>query len=295
MAFDLSEISQHIQNAEEVVRKAALDAATARHFYKVVDVKGPYNLHQIDDEVIFQEGGCGWSPSGDTALIDRQIEPALISVQKEYCKADLLKTYKNYDVNLKDSNVPFEDYVLDLTLTGTRENIEKMIWQGDGVGASFEGVLSILDTDNAPEVNVASGTTATAFLEKVYHNIDERVADKAVIFVGAKVFREALMEYANSTFSTQIDFSNVKDEFVMPGTDGTRIIKVNGLNATAGYDYAVAGDPRMFVFGVSSDDDINTLLSGYDEKELKLWVRMDFLAGTQVLFPELVVVGKRAK
>lgn len=295
MAFDLSEISQHIQNAEEVVRKAALDAATARHFYKVVDVKGPYNLHQIDDEVIFQEGGCDWTPSGNTALVDRQIEPTLISVQKEYCKTDLLKTYKNYAVNLKDKDVPFEDYVLGLTLDGTRENIEKMIWQGDGVGASFEGVLSILDDDSAPEVNVASGTTATEFLQSVYHNIDERVADKAVIFVGSKVFREALMEYANSTFSTQIDFSNVKDEFVMPGTDGTRVIKVNGLNATADYDYAVAGDPRMFVFGVSSDDDINTLLSGYDEKKLMLWVRMDFLAGTQVLFPELVVVGKRAK
>jgi hypothetical protein len=84
------------------------------------------------------------------------------------------------------------------------------------------------------------------------------------------------------------------DEVVIPGTN-TRVIKVNGLNnSTYGTvsDVVVAADPMNLFYGYDVEDSPEALDVWYSKDNDSIRLRMTTNIGTQVAFPnEVVVMG----
>lgn len=83
-------------------------------------------------------------------------------------------------------------------------------------------------------------------------------------------------------------------EATLIGTN-VKIVAVNGLANTVGYDYIVAGSVDNMFYGCDGTGDKDAFDFWYSQDARVFRLAVEFLVGTQVAFPDEVVLGKRAK
>lgn len=282
------------EHRSELLSKAMLDGKSRRAFNLMTDVKGPTTLNIMDTDVVFGALQCGWNESGSTEFTQRTLTPKGLSVNMAFCDKKLLGTYAQYEVKVAAGmeELPFEEKWVGQILDSVNEQIEHMLYFGTGEGAEFKGIVPILSAESASTifVNAASGASAYEFIKAVAAKIPVKVKNP-VILVSTPLYREWMQNLVSANLY-HFDPANGENEYRLPGTD-IRVIAVNGLIDSA-TTVAIAADMNNLFYGVSADEDTDTFDLWYSKDNREFRLAIQFVAGTQVAFPDEVVLGVRA-
>lgn len=278
------------RNREELIAKAVLAPKSAAYMQLQTGVKGNTTINLLDTDVVFGDGStCGFTDAGSATVTQRQIKPAIMKVNMEFCEKNLLGTYAQYQVKLKAGleTMPFEEYILNHVADKVQAKLEKFIWQGDSSQSEtqFDGLLKTLAADGA--LTVTAGANENATILALYNRLpNEAHADDTVIFAAPSKFRAWIQELVAANMYHWN--ANDKDgEYTIPGTN-TKVISVPGLEgATSGY---VAGRLSNFFVGVDIEDAADTVKLVYDERTETFLLKMLFNEGVNVAFPDQVVI-----
>lgn len=296
----VSGISQYVdENKTGLIAKSVLGAKSASLFNLMSGVKGPATLNLLNTDVVLQDGSeCGWSASGSSEISQRVLTPAHLKVNMSFCDKNLLKTWKNYEVKVAagQKTLPFEEDFMNGIADGVAEAIEKMIYQGTGSNGDFEGLISILGSA-VPTGNTkteAQGTPAYTAIKDAYMALPERaIKDDTVILVGAGLFRKFIQELVSANLY-HFNPNDKEGEYMLPGTN-VKVIAVNGLNETATYDYIIAGRLSNLFYGISGENDTDTLDVWYSKDNQEFRVAVEAIVGVQVAYPSEVAFVKVTK
>jgi len=279
------------EHRSELLSKAMLDGKSRRAFNLMTDVKGPTSLNIMDTNVVFGELSCGWNESGSTEFSQRKLEPKNLSVNMAFCDKKLLGTYAQYEVKVAAGleEMPFEEKWTSQILASVNEQVERMIYQGTGTGASFKGLIPILSAETGTiKVTASTGASAYDYLKEVAKAIPVAVK-RPVILVSTPLYREYMQDLVAANLY-HFDPANGENEYKLPGTD-IKVIAVDGLN---GVENVIAADMNNLFYGVSADEDTDTFDLWYSKDNREFRLAINFVAGVQVAFPNEVVLGKRS-
>lgn len=281
------------EHRSDLLAKAILDGKSRRAFNLMTDVKGPTALNILDTDVHFQELACGWNESGSSEFSQRILTPKELMVEMAFCDKKLLKTWAQYEVKVAAGmeTLPFEEKWVGQILASVNEQLEKMLYQGNGSGASFEGLLSILANDDATiSASTASGASAYEFIKAVAAAIPVQVKDP-VILVSIPLYREFMQDLVAANLF-HYDPGQGENEYRLPGTD-IRVIAVDGL--VGADNKAIAANMNNLFYGCSADEDSDTFDLWYSKDNREFRLAINFIAGVQVAFPDEVVLGTRGE
>lgn len=288
MAINVNGLEAYVDEQRlPLIKKAVLGGKSIGMINLQTGVKKSAALNLINVTPTLQAGGCGFNAQGDATLSQRVINTELLKVNMEFCDKDLLAYWAGYEVKVGagKEQLPFEEYLTSAIIEGINEKVENLVWQGDkSKGAEFDGILTILDGE---DVVTAQGTGAYAAIKAAYAAIPVAVLPKATIFVGADTFRSYMLEMVEKNyFHYAADGADVQ-EFIVPGTN-TKVVAVNGLNGT---NKVVAADAQNLFYGCDMLDDAETFDLFYSKDNRAYRLVVEFNSGTQVAFPNEVVVG----
>lgn len=295
MAYTVNALPDYVeQNRLPLLAAAVLKGKTVEVINRQSGIKGKAALNIVDVTAPFQAGKtCGFNASGNDTFSQRVIETVMVKVEKEWCWKDLIGKWAEYEYRVVagEKTLAFEEFFLNEVAKKIAAEIETIIWQGS-VTPAITGLLGHLTAASV------SGTAFTATddykrILEVYAAIPEAVLDDAVIFVSAARFRGFVQGLVAANLY-HYDPSAPVDEVIIPGTN-TRVIKVNGLNgSTYGTvsDVVVAADPMNLFYGYDVEDSAEALDVWYSKDNDSIRLRMTTNIGTQVAFPnEVVVMG----
>lgn len=295
MAYDVTALPAYVQeNRLPLLAAAVLKGKTVEVINRQSGVKGKAALNIVDITApVSPFNTCGFSPKGPDAFSQRIIETALLKVEKEWCWKDLIGYWNEYEYRViaGDKTLAFEEFFLNEIAKKISETIETLVWQGQA-NIGVNGLLNVLNTASVTATQF-TGADDYAKIMEAYMAIPEEVLDKAAIFVSAGRFRGFV---AGMTAANLFHFNPGApvDEVVIPGTN-TRVIKVNGLNNStygAVSDVVVAADPMNLVYGYDIEDSDKAFDVWYSRDNDTIRLRATFNIGTQVAFPnEVIVMG----
>ena len=280
------------EHRSELLSKAMLDGKSRRAFNLMTDVKGPTTLNIMDTNVVFGELQCGWNESGSTEFSQRTLTPKALTVNMAFCDKKLLNTYAQYEVKVAAGmeELPFDEKWTNQILASVNEQVEHMLYYGSGDGAEFKGIVPILSGEtSAVKVNAVSGASAYEFIKSVAAAIPVKVKDP-VILVSTPLYREWMQDLVAANLF-HYDPANGENEYRLPGTD-IRVIAVNGL-INDDLTVAIAANMDNLFYGVSADEDQDTFDIWYSKDNREFRLAINFIAGTQVAFPDEIVLGIR--
>ena len=299
MAYNVTSLPAYVEERRlPLIAEAVLKAKSASLMNLQTDIKSSAAINLINTNPIFQEGGCGWNAQGDVTFSQRIINTGLVKLNMAFCEKDLLKTWLSYEVKagLADDSLAFEEYFIGNIIDNVKAGVEKAIWQGDTASDDAtlkhtDGLIKILNAaDGVVKPTIASGTSAYDAIKAVYLAIPEKVLDKAVILVGADVFRSYMQEMVEKNFYHYAADGMPSEEFIIPGTN-TRVIAVNGLNGT---NKIVASALDNLFYGCDMMNDNETFDIWYSKDFQEHRLAMSFNFGVQVGFPDEVVIATLA-
>ena len=295
MGVILTGLTQYIDERRlPLITEAVLKSKTASLVNVQSDVKFKSALNLITVAPVLQDGSaCGWTEAGDAELSQRIITAPVIKVNQSFCHKDFLKYWTNYEVRVGvgEEKMPFEEYFTGQIVENVKAANEKLIWQGDTASDNdtlklTDGFLKVIG-DGA--VTAATASKAYDAIKNVYMAIPEKVLDKAVIFVGADVYRQFIQEMVEKNLY-HYSANGTDGEFIFPATN-TKVIAVNGLNGT---NKIVAARPENLFVGVDMAGDAEKFEMWYSKDNDEYRLAIQFNLGTQVAYLDEIVVGGKA-
>lgn len=295
MSVILTGLTQYIDERRlPLISEAVLKSKTATMVNVQSDVKFKSALNLISVAPVLQDGSaCGWTDAGDAELSQRIITAPVIKVNQSFCHKDFLKYWTNYEVRVGvgEDKMPFEEYFTSQIVENVKAANEKLIWQGDTASDDdtlklTDGFLKVIGDDAVTAATAASAYTA---IKNVYMAIPEKVLDKAVIFVGADVYRQFIQEMVDKNLY-HYSANGTDGEFIFPATN-TKVVSVNGLNGTK---KIVAARPENLFIGVDMADDAEKFEMWYSKDNDEYRLAIQYNLGTQVAFTDEIVIGGKA-
>lgn len=305
MAINVNSLSTYVDEQRlPLIRKAVLGARTTYHFNLMTGVKGATALNLLSTEVVFGDGTeCGWNEAGESTLSQRVLTPGAIAVNMSFCDKTLLKTWANYEVKVAagQKTLPFEEDFLAGVGESINAKLEKALWQGDTDSQDanlnkFDGIIKIAESATlGGTVTYTSGDTVSDIVADVYAAIPAEAFSKGevVLYMGADKYRTYIQELianGNLVITNALQDVAMPDSVLIPGTD-VRVIYVNGLNGT-GKMFASYKDNFVYGVDMTGDEEKYDFWYSQDNREHRLAV--EFVAGTQIAYPDMVVEAKQA-
>lgn len=287
-----------------LLRKAVIEAKSAREFNLQTGIKGATALNLLATNVAFGDGAtCGWNEAGESTLSQRQIVPGAIKVNMAFCDKQLLKTWMNYEVKVAagQKTLPFEEDFMNGVVDDIKAKLEKAIWQGDKASSDanlnkFDGMIKILDAATvAKTVTYADGATIASIVNDVYAAIPSAAFSKGevVLYMGADAYRAYIQELianGNLVITNGVNEVAMPESVLIPGTN-VRVHGVAGLDNTGRF-YASYRD--NFVYGTDMQGDEEKMEMWYSQDNREYRLAVEFTAGVQAAFPDMVVIAKKA-
>lgn len=277
-----------------LIAAAVLGGDTAKLFNLQTDVKTTAALNLLSTDVEFGDGStCGWDPTGTQELSQRLIETGQIKINMPYCEKDMLKYWTQYQVRIAagDKELPFEEYFISEVLKDVKAKLEVAIFQGDTDSNDenlnkFDGLIKILG-DESDVVSFTAGADVYASVLAAYMAIPEEALDGATILIGADDFRSFVQGMVEKNFY-HYDPNRPIDSVLIPGTN-VAVRKANGLNGT---HKLIAGQlDKNFFYGCDMVNDEEKFEFWYSKDNREFRLVIEFNAGVQVAFPNMVVMG----
>lgn len=303
MAINVSNLTTYVDEQRvPLLRNAVLGARTAYHFNLMTGVKGATALNLLQTTVEFGDGNdCGWNEAGESTLSQRTLTPGAIAINMSFCDKKLLKTWANHEVRVAagQKTLPFEEDFMKGVGEAIAARLEKALWQGDTASSDanlnkFDGMIKILNGATvAATVDYSSSDSVSDIVSQMYGKIPAEAFNKGevVLYMGADKYRAYIQELianGNLVITAGINDVAMPDSVLIPGTN-VRVIYVDGLNGTGKF-YASYKD--NFVYGVDLEDDSEKYDFWYSQDNREHRLAVEFIAGTQVAYPDMVVVAK---
>jgi hypothetical protein len=302
MAFNITTITGYVAaNEKQLIGKAVIAGVTASKLNLQTGVKGSAYLNLMTADPILASGAsCGWNGAGTTTVTKRQINTSLIKINQEFCDKDLIGTALQYDVKIAvgAKTLPFEQEFINQNLAMINKKLEELIWMGDTTGATsthldlFDGFAKILGSaagvvDASVSGKTLLGNTLDA-INAIVASFPNEIMTRTdlTIFVGIDVYRKAIKAYqdANLFHFVPADLTGAF-ETVIPGTN----IKLVGVHGLTGKNKAYASYAENMYLGTDLEGDNDKFAFWYSEDNRMFRMAVEFNAGVQVAFPDMVV------
>ena len=287
-AYDVSSIGGYVdQVGGELLSKALIGATTPKYVNVRLGIKGTQALNLLNSTAYFQDGTCGWSPSGTTTYTQHNITTCAEKYNEALCYKDLYDTYQSMLMapGQTQESVPFEQQIADLKVKQIQQRIEQQLWQNTTAGGGcFNGFALLISqsTGNTYASAVASSSGTTFSSSATYGQAGNPITevDKLInVLDDNAMSREDLrvfMSYANfrlyvqaltraNFFQNYIGSTDITAmmEATHPNTN-VKVIPTIGLNGSA---QVTIGPAEYMVVGFD-------LLS--DHEKLVIWYSKDF-------------------
>ena len=291
----MSSLPEYVEQRRlPLIAEAVLGGDSAKLFNLQTDVKTSAALNLLSTDVEFGDGSeCGWDEAGTQTLSQRILETGLIKINMAYCEKVMLKYWTQYQVRVAATGkeLPFEEYFINEVIKDVKAKLEMAIFQGDTDDADpnlnkFDGLIKILG-DEADVVTFSAGADVAESILAAYMAIPEEALEGATILIGADDFREYVQALvAQNLF--HYDPNRPVDVVYIPGTN-VAVRKANGLNGT---HKLIAGQlDKNFFYGCDMVNDEEKFDFWYSKDNREFRLAIEFNAGVQVAFPDMVVMG----
>ena len=298
MSLNISAISGYVQaNEKELIGKALIGGKTASLLNLQTNVKGSSYLNLLDANPTLQAGGCGWNMEGSNTVTRREIKTGPIKVNVSFCDKDLIGTSLQHDVKVAvgSKTLPFEEEFINQNLASIQKQLEAAIWQGDTDSLvdnlkHFDGFIKILDGASVVDAGTTLDVVAKAkeAVEAVVQALPNEIMDRndKVIFAGYDVFRAYIAQLqAANMYHYTAELAGAM-EIVIPGTD----IKLIGVHGLTGQDKIYGTYLENMYLGTDLEGDSEKFAFWYSEDNSEFRLKVEFNAGVQVAFVDMVAV-----
>ena len=304
MAFNVSGLTAYVKENTELLTKEAIFGSrkgdTIAKAGKELGVKTKARMHQLAVSAPLQNGnGCGFNASGDDVLSEREIEVAIVKVNKSWCPDDLIGKVYEYEVNLAagKEELPFEAKLMDEVNLDINKQLETLVWQGNKSASAgtyldlIDGLLTIAaGADSASTITgeTASGTAIYNAIKEAIFAIPEDMLDEAVVFVSPSNYRkfvDALVEKNLYHFAPDAKQEDI--DITFPGTD-IPVHKTIGMAGVNDKIYITTWKNIRFGSDMLNDKEEYKLWFSDDDDIFKLKVK--FAAGVNTVYPDMVVL-----
>lgn len=311
MAFDVSSLTNYTaENQFPLMIKTVLGAKMMSLATVVPSIKGPSKLPQIAQTIFFQEDGCSFNASGDTAFSQRTLTPGKVKINDSWCPKELEPKYFAQEMR---AGAHYENVTPEYVWQAIMEEyadkvanaVDVAVWQGDTVSGTgnnshWDGFIKLLTsgtsdadpTDSISDLHVPSEAVSAQWL--VYNKASElglTQYDDFRVLLGYDDYA-ALVQGLNTgsiTYGTLNDAGGDKDVegqgLVMFGTN-LKVIPVAGLT---GQNKLYAGRMSNFFVGVDAEGDFTNFETWYSQDDRVVKLAIEFKLGCQVAFPDEVI------
>jgi len=297
-AYSVASIGNYVdQVGGELLSKALIGGTTAKYANVRLGIKGTQALNLLNSTAYFNDGTCGWDPSGTTTFTQRNITTCAEKYNEALCYKDLFDTYQSMLMapGQTQESVPFEQQIADLKVKQIQQRIEQKLWQATtGGGDCFDGFKTLISTGTTGVAN-SSGVTFSSSaaygvsgnpiteVDQLINVLDDNAMSREdlIVFMSYANFRlyvQALTRanfFANYIGSTSID-ANM--EAVHPNTN-VKVVPTIGLN---GSNKVVIGPREYFVVGFDLLSDHEKLVMWYSKDFDELRLRANYNYGAQI-------------
>lgn len=305
MAYNVSGLTAYVKDNRELLTKEAIFGSrkgdTIAKAGKELGVKNKARMHQLSVNAPLQNGkGCGFNASGDDTISEREIEVAIMKVNKSWCPDDLIgKLYEN-EVNLAAGRetLPFEAKLMEEVNLSVNKQLEELVWKGDKNAASpdlINGLLTIAkgaDSASTITTSIASGTSVYNSVKQVIMAIPEDLLDEAVVFAAPAIYRKFVDELVEKNLYHFAPGADQEDrDIYFPGTS-IPVHKTIGLTGNKRDIYCTSWNNIRFATDLLEDKEEYRVWFSEDDDNFKLKIK--FAAGVNTVYPDFVVLGTAA-
>lgn len=302
MAFNVSGINAYTnETAQGLIKQAVLAGNTMDYVTVVPGIKYKEALNILDNTVTIAAATCGWSPAGSVAFTQRDIEVTALEVKDALCEKTLEKYWMGQLMKpgaAKDDQlgpILAQSYV-----DGIKVENEKNIWLGVkgstavGVPNKIDGFLEILSGESYVGVTAAAGPHTSA---NILAHVDAMIAaapevlstlTDLTMFMSVSTFRILASALADKNYFNVNTNIGTALEFVNP-INGVKFVGVPGL---AGSTSLVLTYASNLVIGTDLVNEEEKFDIWYSRDNDEVRVNIQYKLGTQVQFPELVVLNQ---
>ena len=314
MAFDLSSLTAYTnQERLPLLTRAIAGAKTQKLITPQTGIKSVAAINLMTTDAIFQPGStCGFSPSGTTALSQRNIIVGKVKVHERICPKDL-EAYWSQMLLRGEGSTPedinsFRDAYTALKTAEIALQCENALWMGDITSTNanlnrWDGFMKILNSStnviNGNTSGVAGALTANNVFDTFWYAFDQVPVDvlnkpDLIGFIGWDTFRVLLQAITKQNlFHYDTDKAAADGELYLPGST-LKLVAVNGLNnqnKSGGTPLVIARASNMF-YGTDLEGEEEMFDLFYAREAMELRFVCEFKMGAQIAFPDQVVVLK---
>jgi len=281
-----------------LLMEAVVKAKTAEIGYVQSGIKGTQAINLLTSTLDVQNGGCGWSPSGQTTFTQRDISVCNYKVNEALCPADLNNYWAGQFLNAGSYNesVPFEEQIAKLKVEQIQKYVEDKLWKAQLVASGgtdcFEGFYSLFSTGTTEPVNIVVSPTAPAVgsmltcVDELIETLPDKVQedDDLIVMMSMALYRKYTIDLRTANYyNFGAETRAAGTEFITfhPGTN----IEVVGIPGMSGTNQIVAGKKSQLVIGTDLMTDSERLEIFYDRNDDEVRVRCNFKIGAQIPFP----------
>lgn len=264
-------------------------AKSLQYVENMLGVKGKEALNYLDSEVEVREASCGWNPGGSDTFAQRYVEVKTAEVEKEWCYLAFSKAYTNAQMRFEAGleTLPFEEKIANSNVDKVKEAVENGVWQG--ISGITDGWLAEAETESAATVDFASGMTVSEKVNAIVAATSAKMLAKGVrIFMSITDYRNYVLESNSTCCANRPVLDAASDEITFAGDSRIKLIPVLGLEGTG---KIVAATPDALVFATDIEGSESVYRLWFDENEQKFKFRILFNIGTQIKYPNQVIVG----
>lgn len=302
MAINTSALTQYTEEHRlPLLRNAVIGSKTAKLFNLQTGVKGATALNLLNTSIHFGDGkSCGWNESGTTSLSQRVITPGYPKVNMSLCDKQLLKYWTNYEVRVAagQKTLPFEEDFMNGIVEGVSAALEKAIWQGDtGSGDlnlnKFDGIVKIASDAQVASTISYNPSSISTTLNAMYAALPSAAFQKGevVAYISDKDYRKYIQELianGNLVITNTLNDVAMPESVLIPGTN----VRVYGVAGLDGVNKAYMSYKDNFVFGTDLEGDEEKFELWYSQDNREFRVAIEFVAGVQIAFPDMLVVAQ---
>ena len=301
--IDTSKLTAYTEEHKlPLLRKAVIGAKSAKLFNLMTGVKGSTALNLLDTTVEFGDGSsCGWNATGKSELSQRVLVPGAVKVNMDFCDKKLLRYWMNYDVRVAagQKNLPFEEDFMNGVIDGINATLEKAIWQGDTSKSSepnlnkFDGIVKIASNATVAATTTYSASSISTTLKDMYNALPSAAFSKGevVAYISESDYRKYIQELianGNLVITNTLNDVAMPDSVLLPGTN----VRVYGVAGLDGVQKAYMSYAENFVYGTDMEGDAETLELWYSQDNREFRLAVEFVAGVQIAFPDMLVVAQ---
>jgi hypothetical protein len=298
-AYDVASIGGYVdQVGGELLSKALIGGTTARYVNVRLGIKGVQALNLLNSTAVFQDGTCGWNPTGNTTTFSQtNITTCPEKYNEALCYKDLYDTYQSMLMapGQTSETVPFEQQIAELKVKQIQQRIEQQLWQATtGASSCFNGFKTLISTGTTGVAN-SSGVTFSSSaaygvsgnpiteVDKLINVLDDNAMSREdlICFMSYQSFRLYVQALTRANFfQNYIGSSDITGmmEATQPNTN-VKVVPTIGLN---GSNQVVIGPREYMVVGFDLLSDHEKLVIWYSKDFDELRLRANYNYGAQI-------------